>query len=173
MNEEVLFTESQRFKQWWIWLPLLGLNGLVMYPWFSQIINEQINISNTLHYNSFLVSLAIMIAITLLFTIFRLDTIIRRDGIYLRFFPFHLKFKHYAWNDLTKSFVREYSALSEYGGWGLRVGFSGKGTAWNVSGNKGLQLEFKDGKRLLIGTNQPEQICETLKNWGNLMNKRV
>lgn len=168
MNEEILFTESQRFKQWWIWLSLLGLNGLVMYPWFSQIINGQINISNILHYNSFLVSLAIMIAITLSFTIFRLDTIIRRDGIYVRFLPFHLKFKHYAWNDLTKSFVREYAALSEYGGWGLRVGLSGKGTAWNVSGNKGLQLEFKDGKRLLIGTNQPEQISETLKKLGQL-----
>ena len=50
----------------------------------------------------------------------------------------------------------------EYGGWGLRYGFFGKGRALNVSGNTGLQIEFNNGKRLLIGTNKPRELKEVL-----------
>src|SRR3712207_3596059 len=103
---------------------------------------------------------------TLLFTILlfncRLDTTIRKDGVYVRFFPFHLKFKYYDWNGLVKSYVRQYSPLIEYGGWGLRFGIFGKGTAFNVSGDKGLQLEFLNHKKLLIGTNKPDELTQTL-----------
>ncbi|MBK9224473.1 MAG: hypothetical protein IPO23_07190 [Flavobacterium sp.] len=69
---------------------------------------------------------------------------------------------------LTKSFVRQYSPLMEYGGWGLRLGLFGNGKAFNVSGDKGLQLEFTDNKKLLIGTNRPEELTETLIKIGQL-----
>jgi len=42
------------------------------------------------------------------------------------------------------------------------------GKAYNVSGNRGVQLEFTDGKCLLIGSQKPEQldsaITQYLKN---------
>ena len=57
--------------------------------------------------------------------------------------------------------VRQYKPLSEYGGWGLRYGSSGK--AYNVSGNIGIQLHFKDGSTLLIGTNKKEEVEVVLK----------
>jgi hypothetical protein len=69
---------------------------------------------------------------------------------------------------LTKSFVRQYSPLTEYGGWGLRPGLFGKGTAFCVSGDMGLQLEFTDNKKLLIGTNKPDELTETLNKIGQL-----
>ena len=56
----------------------------------------------------------------------------------------------------------------EYGGWGLRLGLFGNGKAFNVSGDKGLQLEFTDNKKLLIGTNRPEELTETLIKIGQL-----
>jgi len=109
-----------------------------------------------------LITTALISLLSLLFLTFRLDTIVKKDGIYVRFSPFHLKFKHYGWESLTKSYVRQYSAIGEYGGWGLRFGLFGKGRAFNVSGDKGLQLQFNDGKKLLIGTNKPIELTETL-----------
>lgn len=108
------------------------------------------------------------IILTLLFTSIRLETIIKNDGIYVRFFPLHLKFKHYSWERLTKSYIRQYSAISEYGGWGLRIGIFGKGNAYNVSGDDGLQLEFIDNKKLLIGTNKPDDLTQILQKIGQL-----
>ena len=92
----------------------------------------------------------------------RLETFIKNDGIHVRFFPFHIKFKHYPWESISRSYVREYSPLMEYGGWGLRMGLFGKGTAFNVSGSMGLQLEFTNSKKLLIGTNKPEELITAL-----------
>jgi len=37
MNEESLFTERQRFKQWWLWLILLGTNGLFLFGVFKLV----------------------------------------------------------------------------------------------------------------------------------------
>ena len=38
----------------------------------------------------------------------------------------------------------------------------GKGKAFNIKGNMGLQLQFKDGKKLLIGTQKEEEIKQFL-----------
>ena len=70
---------------------------------------------------------------------------------------------------MSKCYVREYSPIAEYGGWGLRGGFFGKGSALNVSGNKGLQLELKNNKKILIGTNKPKELSETLSKIGQII----
>lgn len=115
-----------------------------------------------------LVTTSLTLLLPILFLIFRLDTQIKKDGIYVRFFPIHVKFRHYTWGELTKIFVRRYSPLAEYGGWGLRFGLFGKGRAYNVSGDKGLQLEFTDNRKLLIGTNKPDELTEVLNEIGQL-----
>jgi hypothetical protein len=44
----------------------------------------------------------------------------------------------------------------------------GKGRAFNVSGDKGLQLQFSNGKRLLIGTQMPDELTTVLARVGLL-----
>ena len=60
--------------------------------------------------------------------------------------------------------------MLEYGGWGLRGGFflnKGKGTAYNVSGNIGIQLEFVNGKKILIGTHKRDEVDRVLKTYAS------
>jgi len=109
---------------------------------------------------------ALILTLTILFINFRLETQIKKDGIYVRFFPFHFSFKYYCWDKISKSFVRQYNPISEYGGWGLRLERLGSGKAFNVSGDKGLQLEFIDKKKLLIGTHKAEELTKTLNKIG-------
>lgn len=168
MSKEILFTEKQKFNQWWVWLILLAINGLFLYGVFRQVVGGQQFGTNPMSNTGLLIATGLTIALTILLLNFRLDTIIKKDGIYVRFFPLHLKFKHYNWSKLSKSFVRKYSPITEYGGWGLRLGIFGKGTAYNVSGNRGLQLVFTDNKKLLIGTHKPDELTETLKKIGQL-----
>src|SRR5690606_41120216 len=98
----------------------------------------------------------------------KLETKIKNDGIFVRFFPFHISFKYYPWDEISSSFVRKYSPLVEYGGWGWRFSLFGSGTAYNVSGNMGLQLIFTNKKKLLIGTKKPDQLTEVLNKIGQL-----
>ena len=169
MNNEILFTERQRFKQWWLWLILLSINSLFLFGTFKQVIGGQQFGDKPMSNLELLITAGLTILLTILFVNFRLETIIKKDGIYVRFFPFHLKFKHFAWEKLTKSFVRQYAPISEFGGWGLRFALFGKRKAFNVSGNKGLQLEFTDNEKLLIGTNKAEELSAVLNEIGQLI----
>ena len=168
MENEVLFTERQRFNQWWLWLILLGINGLLLFRVVKQVVGGQQLDAKPMSNTGLLVTAGLTLLLTLLFWSIKLETQIRQDGIYVRFFPLHIAYKHYSWDRLSKSYVRQYSAISEFGGWGLRLGLFGKGRAFNVSGDKGLQLEFRDNKKLLIGTNKPDELIEALKKIGQL-----
>ena len=165
MNQKVLFSEEQKFKQWWVWLILLGLNGIFISPIIRQISHNK-SFSDITANNPELVGFGIVFLITLLIYFFKLYTIIKTDGIYVRFFPLQMAYKKYTWDSLEKCYVRKYSPLSEYGGWGFRFGIFGNGNALNISGNMGLQLKIFNKTNLLIGTNKPEELKEVLIRMG-------
>ncbi len=158
----ILFSEKQHFKQWWLWLILLSLNILFIYGVYKQVIcGEQFG--DNPGSNGMLISTCIFsIIISLFIAIIRLDTEVKQDGIYFRFFPVQFKYRQLKWEELSKTYVRKYNAIAEYGGWGLRIGLFGKGRAYNISGNKGLQIETNDGKKILIGTKKPEELTSAL-----------
>jgi len=62
--------------------------------------------------------------------------------------------------------VRKYSPIGEYGGWGYRVAGKRSGVAYNISGNMGIQIELKNGKKILLGTRKPEEAKEALRKSG-------
>jgi hypothetical protein len=88
----------------------------------------------------------------------RLITRITTEGIYVRFIPFHFKEQFYSWDSIESAQVRTYNPLLEYGGWGIKYGFNGQGKVYNIVGDQGLQLVFKSGEKLLIGTQKPVEI---------------
>jgi hypothetical protein len=56
--------------------------------------------------------------------------------------------------------VRTYRPIRDYGGWGIRYGRNGK--AYNVSGNRGVMLEFSHGQKLLIGSQKPGDLANAI-----------
>jgi hypothetical protein len=170
MNTTVLFTETQRFRQWWIWLIVVGINALFAWGIYGQVIMGNPMGNNPMSDTGILIGAGISVVFTIFMGSLRLTTQLREDGIYVRFFPFHRAYRHYPWHTLQHVYVRTYAPLSEFGGWGLRWGWSGSGIAYNVSGNQGLQLKFNDGKKLLIGTRQPQEMEAVLQQLGQLKN---
>jgi hypothetical protein len=72
------------------------------------------------------------------------------------------------WHEISEAYVRKYDAISEYGGWGLKVGAfwrKSKGIAINVSGDTGIQLELKNGKKILIGTKLEDQAKQVISHY--------
>ena len=172
MNKEILFSEQQRFKQWWFWLILLGIDTLFILGSYKQIIRGQQFGDKPMSNEGLIIITIIVVLLTVAFALIKLETQVKHDGIYVRFFPFHISFKYYPWDEISSSFLRKYSPLVEYGGWGWRYSLFGRGKAYNVSGNMGLQLIFNNQKKLLIGTKKPEQLTEVLTKIGQLKNKQ-
>lgn len=162
MEEGIIFSEKQRFRQWWLWMIFLGINGLFLAGAFKQLIGGEQFGNKPMSNTGLLISVSVCLLITALFFILRLETKIDNKGIYVRFFPFQMSFRFYPWESIDKAYVRKYSPIMEYGGWGVRFGLMGNGRALNVSGNQGLQLEFNKDQKLLIGTHKPEELSAVL-----------
>ncbi|MDC1432142.1 hypothetical protein N8201_03525 [Polaribacter sp.] len=157
-----VFKEEQRFRQVWL-MVLLGFSLLVPV---GLIIREYIKDNTSMTTNEFLGSLIGIIASVLLIFIFKLSTRIDEKGIHYQFFPFHFSMKTLLWSEITKAEIRTYDPIGEYGGWGLRYSFNKKkGNAVNVSGDIGIQLTLKNGKKLLIGTQKKEAVSSVLKTY--------
>jgi hypothetical protein len=58
--------------------------------------------------------------------------------------------------------VVQYRPILDYGGWGIRAGRDGE-RVLNARGNRGVRLELADGSSLLIGSQRPEELAETLE----------
>ncbi|MHC4338483.1 MAG: hypothetical protein ACYSTG_11155 [Planctomycetota bacterium] len=66
---------------------------------------------------------------------------------------------------MSECYARTYKPIREYGGWGIRYSFrKGIGRAYNMSGNKGVQLVFKNGKKLLIGSQKPDELAQAINS---------
>jgi len=160
MASKLLFSEKQRFTQWWLWLILLGSFAMPFYGIFEQFQTPD-PFSDPGKNTGIILMFVIMLPVIALFLLLNLETRISEAGISVRLFPLHLKFRHYTWGEISEVNVREYSPLKEYGGWGLRYGFGG--LAYNIAGNQGIQIVFKSGKKLLIGTQKPEEAAAALE----------
>lgn len=154
--DKTVFKESQKFTQIWIWVVVIGILLLNIYAIIQQIVYKIPFGNNPAPDNMLFVILIIPILLILLFLFNRLDTIIDEKGIHYRYLPFHSKLKTIENKDVKSIFVRDYNALKEFGGWGIRIGFrKGSGRAFNVKSNHGIQIELINGKKILIGTQKP------------------
>lgn len=124
----------------------------------NDYLNEQKEIRTP---GELLIPIIISVLITLLFIIIRLNLIIDGDGVHVKLFPFHFSYRTFRWNEIEKIYVRKYKPISEYGGWGLK-GYRNN-RAINLSGDMGLQLELKSGKKVLIGTVHAEELSQFIQ----------
>jgi hypothetical protein len=157
------FREEQRFQQVWIWFLVLGIAALIWYSAIQQIILRRPFGSRPAPDTLLIIFwLLFGIGMPVFFLSARLVTEVRSDGIYVRFFPIHFSYHKISLGELKSFEVRKYNALREYGGWGIRYGPQGK--AYNVGGNRGVQLVLTDGKRILIGSQRPEEFLSALQS---------
>jgi len=159
----VLFREEQRFRQWWLWLLLIGVSAVVDVALVAAIVDYSRHGSNMTWFGAYVVpviGLTITLALIALFYAARLTTEVRPEGLFIRFFPFHLRFKRILLDGATSCRAVTYSPIGTYGGWGIR--YTWKGKAYNVYGNRGARIEFANGRHLLVGSQEPEELCAAI-----------
>lgn len=155
-----VFTEEQRFNQWYIHLLFVVEIFIGVYfvfsGWSGDKTNNMVSIG----------ALVLVLAIHFLMYNMKLITRIDEFGVHYQFKPF-IKRRTIKWEEIEKIYVRTYDPITEYGGWGIRFTFGKKGKAYNVSGYKGIQIELKNKKPILIGTCKERDAELILKNYKN------
>ena len=166
MSEEndLIFREVQAFSSTlrWLLVALMAVSVVIFSIGLWETITEPETTNTFVPSLLSIIAMAIPIAVTILFFILKLETEVRTDGLYVRFYPMHLRFRKFTREDLAEHYYRTYKPILEYGGWGIRCSFTGKGKAYNVSGNKGVQLVLTNGKKLLIGSQKSDELAAAI-----------
>ncbi len=143
----LLFQETQRFTQWWLYLIVIATIVITLVGLVPVIFTLDDVILQVVITFSILLFIALMSSIVFM----RLETRITQESIYMRFYPFVTR--EWAWNDIITARVIDYGFV---GGWGIRL-WTGYGTVYNIKGSKGIHFKTKD-KEYIIGTQQPSQL---------------
>ena len=157
----ILFRENQRFRQAWLWLLLLIIAASVWFGFIAQIIlRKPLGMRPAPDLLIIIFWAFFGLFFPLFFCSLNLTVEVRIDGLGRIDSTNHRTFQTIHFEEIKQYYVRTYSALKDYGGYGVRYGKKGK--AYNVSGNKGIQLELIDGKRILFGSLRPEEFIQAL-----------
>jgi len=167
-QEDVIFREVQYPRQPLLWIFIIALAALFWYAFIQQVIFG-IPFGDKPASNPFLTILwlvfGIAIPLGLLLGFCKLETEVRKDGLYVRYMPFHLHYKSFLFKDMVQYSSITYNSLLQFGGWGIRFNLNGD-TAYNIGGNKGIELQLrgKGNGKVVVGSQNPDELIKALNS---------
>lgn len=153
-EKEILFKEVQKFSPWLTIPPIIALAviSLIVAAGLGQ---QSIQTGRKILW--ILLAPGLPGLVVLFFILARLETVVYSDALYVRFFPVHIRYRKFTKEQIVSHLDCRYRPLRDFGGWGIRFGKNGK--AYNIKGDRGVQLVFKDGGRLLIGSQRQGELA--------------
>jgi len=154
-----VFNEKQYFNQIWLRLIIGACLAITVYGAFKAIPD----LKTTTEKQVFIVTICISFLVLLLIFIVHLKTKIDERGVHYAFWPIHRSIKTIPWSEIKHIELRTYKPIQEYGGWGYKFSLSKHGKSATIRGNKGIQITFKNEKKLLIGTQKENEVTQILR----------
>jgi hypothetical protein len=105
-----------------------------------------------------------VIVFFLIFTTGYLKTAIDQSGVKIEMRIVFRFGKTIRWEEVESVKVDKYRPIIEFGGWGYRIGW--KAVAYNCRGNDGLIIILKNGRKVVVGTQKPEELKKFLAGNG-------
>jgi hypothetical protein len=162
----LLFTEVQRFRQPWMFV-LAGVvsivpAGLILYAYFS---TRAIGLRFLL---GVLVACMVMPAMMMFMG---LRVTVTSDLLAIDFFPWPRK--RIPSGEIASAAAETYHPIKEFGGWGFRWSLKESTVVYSVSGNRGVRITMNGGKKMMIGSQQAEELAAALSGAGGVKSESV
>jgi hypothetical protein len=149
---QVIFQETQRFRQIWIWALILGISGVSLSSLFF------LEDKPPLNFGDLAFPIGMILLLNILFLSFTLTTRIEGDSLSYRFFPF-TRWRTFRFEEIETMELVEYNGLWEYGGWGIK--WNGDSWSYTTGGKWGILVKTTN-KKFLLGTQKPEQVRQVI-----------
>jgi hypothetical protein len=154
-----IFEEKQRFNPWWLYAVYALVLCLLIGGAYKNS-NGFRNFDNPVIFILLLAGIFLVVFILLL----QMETRIDPEGIKVKFPSLPFSEKNFQWIDIKECYVRKYSPLAEYDGWGIRG---------LLSNNNGIQIVTNDNFRFFIGTQKAEAVKAVLENYEHKINRNI
>ncbi|MGZ3883703.1 MAG: hypothetical protein ACXVPQ_00930 [Bacteroidia bacterium] len=153
------FQEIQRFNQWWLWIIVL-VPVLILGMEAATIFNSAAA-DKTEGIAAIVTTLLFTATATTWIFLLRLETRLENGILSIHFKGIPFTKKTIDLREVEKLEIVTYNPLFDYGGWGVRYGLR-KGWCYNVSGDKGLLITYRNKKTFLLGTQKPDELEQAL-----------
>jgi hypothetical protein len=161
MSSHVIFQEEQRFNQWWIYLIIAAVTIMTWWIFIQQIVfKKPVGNNPGPDWLVWLIMALVGIGLPLLMFTIKMRTLVYPGHILIRFSFFHKR--RIPMESILSFEARDYHPVREFGGWGIRW-VPGKGIAYNVSGNKGVELKLTSGRIIMIGSQDEKRLERAIK----------
>jgi len=164
-NMKPLFEEKQRYTQWWLWsaiaIAALSVMGIFIHALYVQLVLGEPwgdkPMSNEALIGLSLFNISAMVLMLLVFFNAVLEITVDKGGISYRYFPIIRTPRRIGREDVQAYEVKKYFLR----GYGIKRDLRGNRTI-NVKGHMGIEITTYDGKRLLLGTQKPDEFFHAL-----------
>ncbi|WP_017731055.1 hypothetical protein [Nafulsella turpanensis] len=147
------YHESQPLRAPWLYLAAAFTFTVLLWAGWTE--GRMLSIS-------FILSSCLVLALFIALSTARLHLNFSEQGIRYRFTPFHLKTHGISWKEVKEARLINYSALMEYGGWGIRYNIFNHTKAFVAKSGSGLLIITSSGKKRLFSIEKPENIVHFL-----------
>jgi Family of unknown function (DUF6141) len=150
------FREEQSFRQVWVWLLLGFVVALQWWAFIQQIVlGQPWGTKPGPDWLTVLLWLLVGVGLPLFFLYLRLIVTVTDEAVIIHFRP--LSRRQIPLAEIARVEARTYAPIGEWGGWGIRIW--GHRRAYNVSGNRGVELTLHDGRQVMIGSQRAEELA--------------
>jgi hypothetical protein len=152
-----LFREVQRFNQIWLWsaIVLVAL-GLLVQAWRHHLFQHPFAHHTLGEWAIIALLPLIAVGLPIFLSICQQITEVRQDGVYIQVVPFHREFIKISFRDFRRYEMLVYRRI----GWGVRYGENGRG--YNISGDRGIEFTFHDGRQLMLGSAHVRELLQAI-----------
>lgn len=153
------FQEKQKFSRLWVVIIqvfMLAAIAIFAYALYQQMVLDKPFGTKPAPNYILIIGIIVCLAFSYFFFSLTLITEINEEGVFYRWAPFYKRFSKYNWPNVAQAQIIQYGFV----GYGYR--FTKYGVVRNTSGNKGIQLILKSGKKFVFGTQKPEELEQYL-----------
>jgi hypothetical protein len=162
--KDIDFREVQRISMWWVWLAVLVPAVVMGCIFVEQIVHGRPHGEHPgPDWLVWVLTVFLCVGVPALLLILRLTVTVADGGIHIRYYPFVNR--TIPFSDIHSFRARRYRPIREFGGWGIRSGL-GKKSAYNASGDLGVELYLKDMKSIMLGSQRHEELAAAIRKHG-------
>lgn len=148
------FEEEQHFSKPLLNALLFLMAAFVLIMWFA------LGIESEEGRQAVFATFAFSFLFVVFFFTLKLNTSVTGEGVEIK--TLYVLSRLIRFDDIASAENVQYRPIRDYGGWGIR--FSRNGMAYNMSGDRGVALKLKNGKRVLIGSQRSAELATAINS---------
>lgn len=156
LDPTIVHRDVQTTKPWFAWPLILGIAAIAWWGFIEQIVMGQPwGTKPAPNAALWVIWIACGLFTPLFLFVLRLIIDVRTDDVIIRYIPIWTK--RIPIEQIESAEAVTFRPIGDWAGWGIRWR-PGGGWAYTISGNQGVQLQLKDGKKKLLGARDAEAL---------------